>query len=321
MIPVVDGYINLISLLRSHFTKQSLRDNPKQTCGPEQLIHGYIRIMVSAFHCPDRHNGPGTSSRFLANLIADAQQLLDILPVLSSAKHLTQVMDNCGSPAVIQLLENADVMMEWDPLNIWHQGFRVIGLTHNGTNRICDGYGISNPKGLSPKGQRLVRNLSESGFILDVAQLSDPSFDQVVRCFAGALIVSHSGLRRFCNIPRNLSDEQVRIIIERGGIIGVTFNSQLLSSDCKVGAQEIFRHLDWLVQQYGPDQVALSSGHHGSEDEDSGFSYDTQFKQVAALLHRYGYPPKAIAKILGRNWSEFYALHLDRHRFFNNLNH
>lgn len=321
MIPVVDGYINLVCFLKEHFPKLPLVEISEEECDLEPLICGQIRIMISAFTCPDSQNGPGTSSNFLAGLLSYAQNYMDILPVLNSSKHLAQVMGRNGLPAVIQLLENADALLEWDLLDLWHQGFRAVGLTHDGANRIGDGYQVRNPQGLSSVGRKLMRRLSESGFVLDLARLSEPSFYQVVQCYTGALLVSHTGLQRFYDIPRNLSDEQVRIIMDRGGIIGLSFAPQLLCADHRAGVWDLFTHLDCLVQQYGPDQIAVSSGFQGNRDRANGLSVNSlDFQRLAALLHEYGYPRNAIAKIMGRNWSEFYALHLDRNRFYERLN-
>lgn len=315
MIPVVDGHVDLVYFLKGHFPQMPFNELTQGDITPRQLTAGHVRVMVSAFYCPDSENGPGTSAAFLSGLLDYAQTYLTEMPVLSSPKHLNQVMESTGPPAIIPLLENADALLEWDLLDLWHRGFRAVGLTHTGANRIGDGNNIRNPEGLSVRGKALVRRLSESGFVIDAAHLSAPAFDQVNRIFSGALIASHTGLKHFCNIPRNLSDDQVRIILERGGIIGVALAPQMLSSNRRAGVSEVFAHIDWLVQKYGPDQVALGSDFGGFKLRCDGLENPSCFQRLAQVLENQGYTRKDIAKIMGRNWSEFYALHLDRNPF------
>lgn len=315
MIPVVDGHVDLVHFLKTNFPTTPFSEINQGEITLKQMEHGHVRVLISAFYCPDCENGPGKSTAFLTGLLKYAKEHLGDLAVLTTSKQLSQAMAGTGPPAVIPLLENADVLLEWDLLDLWHQGFRAIGLTHSGANRIGDGCNVRNPRGLKPKGKKLVRRLSDYGFIIDVAHLSEPAFEQVVRLFSGALIASHTGLRHFYDIPRNLSDENVRIIMERGGIIGVAFAPEMLASSRQAGIMEVFTHIDWLVQKYGPDQVAIGSDFGGFKMRCEGLETPAQFQRLAEVLADHGYSRRAIAKIMGRNWSEFYALHLDRSRF------
>jgi microsomal dipeptidase-like Zn-dependent dipeptidase len=83
---------------------------------------------------------------------------------------------------------------------------------------------------------------------------------------------------------------------------------------------EVFIHIDWLVQQYGPDQVALSSDFQKNRIHFSTEDYWIQFQRLAELLQYYGYPYKTIVKIMGGNWSEFYALHMDHNHVYESVN-
>lgn len=315
VIPVVDGHVDLVCFLKEHFPQMPFSEMTQGDITPQQLEDGNVRVFISVFHCPDSENGPGTATAFLSGLLAYANRYLADLPVLNTPKNLHQVMDGIGPPAIIPLLENADALLEWDLLDLWHRGFRAVGLTHSGANRIGDGSHVANPAGLSSKGKALVRRLSEGGFIIDVAHLSEPAFEQVARLTSGALMVSYTGLRHFCDVPHNLSDKQVTAIIERGGVIGVALAPWMLASDRQAGVSEVFAHIDWLVQKYGPDQVALGSDFGGFKERCDGLENPGCFQRLTEVLEYHGYPHEDIAKIMGRNWSEFYALHLDHCRF------
>ncbi len=316
MISVVDGYINLVGFFRSYFPKMSFSEITNGDLTSKKLMQGGVRGIVSAFHCPDSANGPKHAAKYLSNLITYAQNYLSDLSVLTSSKQLNQVMAGKAPPAMIPLIDNADALLEWDLMDIWFRGFRTIGLTQGGTNRIGDGHDVLNPSGLSSRGLQLVRRLSESGFIIDVTRLSAPSFSQVVSNFYGALIASHTGVRHFCDLPYNLSYEQIRVIVERGGIIGIALDPEKLSLDRRAGVSEVFAHIDWLVQQFGPEYVALGSDFGAFKEKCDGLETPGELQRLAAMLERYGYSRKAVAKIMGENWAEFYALHLDGGRFY-----
>ncbi len=316
VISVVDGYIDLVGFFRSYFPKMSFSKITKGDLTSKKLMQGGVRGIISAFHCPDSVNGPKHAAKYLSNLITYAQNYLSDLSVLTSSKHLNQVMAGNVPPAIIPLIDNADALLEWDLMDIWFRGFRTIGLTYGGMNRIGDGHAVRNPSGLSSKGRKLVRRLSESGFIIDTTRLSTPSFNQVVRNFHGALIASHAGLRHFCDLPYNLSYDQIQIIVDRGGIIGVALDPEKLSLSRRAGLSEVFAHIDWLVQRYGPDYVALGSDFGAFKEKCDGLESPGELQRLAEMLESYGYPRKAVAKIMGENWAEFYALHLDGGRFY-----
>ena len=112
-------------------------------------------------------------------------------------------------------------------------GVRAIGLTHARTNAAGHG-GIfaasgSSPEGLTPFGRGLVRECERLGVLIDLAHINPAGFKEIVDLTTKPLIVSHTNARKFYDVERNISDEQIKMIGERGGVIGV--NSVLVSPD------------------------------------------------------------------------------------------
>jgi membrane dipeptidase len=303
---VMDGHVDLVySMMRlspgSPFS--SLTDG---FLTPETLREGNVRLIVGAFYCADSYNGPVTATAHLAGLYAFGRKMLDGLTPVMSKEDLSNAYDGYGPPGIVYLLENADALVDAD-IESWQAlGIRVVGLTHAGENRIGSGNGVNPPGGLSGEGRRVIAELARLGMGIDVAHLSDPCFREVTDLFSGPLISSHTGFRRFCDLPRNLSDRQVRDLIERGGIIGVSVNPEMLTLDHRAGLSEVFEQIDWLVQQYGDGQVALGTDFGGFDIPAKGLETPGRLPALSRRMHESGYSLSAIENIMGKNWYRFY---------------
>src|SRR5882762_1863379 len=113
----------------------------------------------------------------------------------------------------------------------YEAGVREIGLTHARTNAAGHG-GIfaasgSSPEGLTPFGRNVVRECERLGIILDLAHINPAGFKEIVDLTTKPLIVSHTNSRKFYDVERNINDEQIKLIGERGGVIGI--NAVLVS--------------------------------------------------------------------------------------------
>ena len=205
------------------------------------------------------------------------------------------------------LLENADALLEFPPEGLKRRGFRMVGLTHVGKNRIGDGNSVTGPEGLTPAGRNLVRELDRLGFAIDTAHLSDPCFREVADLFSGPLVSTHTGLRSLCDIPRNLSDDQVRIILSRGGVVGIAAFPGMLSLDGEADISHVFRQIDTLVQKFGPSGVGIGSDFGGYDTICAGFEDHSRLPVLAGLLDSAGYPDTAVRDIMGDNWYRFFS--------------
>jgi membrane dipeptidase len=110
-------------------------------------------------------------------------------------------------------------------------GLRAVILTHNERNLAADGCGESSPGGLSAFGRALVAEMAGLGMILDLVHLSDPSFFDALDRWPYPPVVSHSNARALCAHRRNLTDEQIREIGARGGVIGLNFLALFIDED------------------------------------------------------------------------------------------
>ena len=139
-------------------------------------------------------------------------------------------------------------------------GLRAIGLTHARTNAAGHG-GIfaasgSSPEGLTPFGRELVRECERLGIIIDLAHINPAGFKEIVDLTTKPVIVSHTNSRKFYNVERNISDEQIEMIGQRRGVIGV--NSILVSPKQEKSTLDCYvDHIQHVIDLVGIDCVGI----------------------------------------------------------------
>lgn len=300
--PCFDGHVDLLHALRQP-AAPPLADGP---FAPRRLTAGGVRLLNSALYCADAYNGPAAAAH-LTELLAAEGRLLEPLPLIGGGAALAATWHGSGPPGRLRLLENADALLEFGVAAACAAGIVTVGLTHVGRNRLADGNAVAAPGGLTAAGRQLLMELAAANRVLDVAHLPAPGFRQVLAEYPGPLVCSHTGLRRFRDLPRNLADAQLAALLGRGGVVGLAFAPGLLGASGRVDGEVVFRQLDWLVQRFGAEQVALGSDFGGFEGVCGGLEEPARLPMLAARLRQAGYPEAAIAGVMGENWRRFYA--------------
>jgi membrane dipeptidase len=306
-LPVIDGHVDLLYALHKATVTTpfaGLADGPVTL---RQLKRAGVRVVVGALYCTDACNGPGRAAGHLRELLAAAaRQLTGLVPVRTAAD-----LESCwrgeAGPGLLPLLENGDALADLEPGELEGHGLRVVGLTHAGANRLADGSGVAHPGGLRPAGRRLLAELSRRGWAIDTAHLADPGLAEVLADYAGPLLCSHTGLRRFCDRPRNLSDAQLRALFARGAVVGLALAPEMLTGTQRCSLEDFFVQLDWVVQRFGDAGVALGSDLGGFEGACAGMEDHGALGALAERMRRAGYPEETVGRIMGGNWQRFYA--------------
>ncbi len=188
-------------------------------------------------------------------------------------------------------------------LHTFHRlGVRNIGLTWNPRNAAADGVEVGSSFGLTPFGRELVSACNELGIMIDVSHLNAAGVEDVLAISDKPIIASHSNARALCHHPRNLTDDQIRAIAEKSGVIGATFVSHFLHPNFREASlDDLLDHIDHLVQVAGVDHVGIGSDFDGClppPELNSGENYPA----ITQGLLRRGYAPDDIRKILGENF-------------------
>ncbi|MDF2567814.1 MAG: Membrane dipeptidase [Oscillospiraceae bacterium] len=142
------------------------------------------------------------------------------------------------------------------------KGISILTLCWNGDNEIAGGvYGQNN---LTPFGKDVVAEMESEGIVVDVSHLNEKSFYDVEKVAKKPFVASHSNTKAVCNHPRNLTDDQIRIISERGGLVGINFYTEFLSEDKDPDFDDIMRHIEHFLNIGGEEFLALGSDFDGA---------------------------------------------------------
>ena len=154
---------------------------------------------------------------------------------VSLATTSSQVRRNArnGLISILLGMENgAPLQNDLSLLRMFHRmGVRYLTLTHSRSNQICDSCNSPEPvwHGLSPFGREVVAECNRLGIMVDISHTSDETVWDVLNCSKTPIIASHSCCRALCNHPRNLTDDMIKAIAEKGGVVQVNFYPSFLS--------------------------------------------------------------------------------------------
>ena len=199
----------------------------------------------------------------------------------------------------------------------WDAGLRAAGLAHYGRGQYAYGTAVCGP--LSSAGIELLRVMDDLGMALDATHLCDDSMAQAFDYFEGPLLASHHNCRALVPGDRQLTDDQIKRIISRGGVIGAAFDAWMLYPNWirgqtqpeVVGLEAAADHIDHVCQLAGnANHSALGT------DLDGGFGHEQTSKELKLysdlhgleeILSKRGYPDGDINAIFHNNWLRFFT--------------
>lgn len=197
---------------------------------------------------------------------------------------------------------------------LYQLGVRMLGLTWNYVTDI--GYpnidmekevDITkvNPKdGLTAFGKEVVELCEKLGIIVDVSHLSDKGFWDVYNLSTKPFVASHSNARAICNVARNLDDEMILALKQKGGIMGLNFCSDFISDTGSIN--DLLAHIDHIVKIAGIDVIALGSDFDGIANRKE-LADASKMGELLHALYEHGYQEEAIGKLFYQNALRVYS--------------
>ncbi|WP_323717480.1 dipeptidase [Paracoccus aminovorans] len=282
---------------------------------------------------------PGPDDALAAMLKKDPPFALDLPPEISPAQALphaiaqagqlmamarTGTLDICrtaaelrasieaGRIAAILHIEGAEPIPDLDALHVWHaMGLRSLGPVWSRPTRYGHGVPFAFPAspdtgpGLTEAGKELVGECNRLRIMLDLSHLNEKGFDDVARLSDAPLVASHSCAHAVAPSSRNLTDRQLAVIAESGGLVGLNYAVGFLHPEGRRepmhGFEIMLRHLDHLLAHLGEDGVALGSDFDGADmPVDLADAGALQALVQAMLAHGYG--RELVEKIAWKNW-------------------
>ncbi len=181
-------------------------------------------------------------------------------------------------------------------------GVTYITLCHNGDNDICDSArGTGEWGGLSPFGKEVVLEMNRLGIMIDVSHASEQTFYDVLNESRFPVIASHSSARALCDHPRNLTDQQIKAIAGKGGVVQVCLYKGFINKDEeKASLSDAIRHINHIVNLVGTDHVGIGSDFDG-DGEVIGCYAANELINITIRLLQDGYSENDIKNIWGGN--------------------
>ena len=200
---------------------------------------------------------------------------------------------------------------------LYKKGIRMMGIVWNDDNDLSCGALTKNDTGLTELGKEYIKELDKQKIIIDVSHASKKTFWDICKTLESnntylkenktqiyPIIASHSNVQKLCNHPRNLDDEQIKLIAKMKGVIGICFNKIFLTNSIKASVLDIVNHIDYIVNLVGIDYVSFGSDFDGLEKEHmlEDVRGVNDYNKILNELNRRGYKQEEIDKICYKNF-------------------
>jgi membrane dipeptidase len=300
------------------------------TVGLPDLRRGAVGLICTTVFCmPSVDGQPGYRSADEACAVAQKQlrwyqdcERIGHLRFVRSAEDLpTQPPTEDEPLAAIMLMEGPDALRTPDDLPAWFDaGLRIVGLAWKRT-RFAGGTDAPGP--LTAEGAELIRHLDQFGIVHDASHLADESFWQAMERMQGPVMASHSNCRAIVPTDRQLSDDMIRAIVQRDGVIGINFYDKFLMPPDEYGKRranlkDVTRHINHICYLAGETKhVAIGTdmdGGLGRNEIPEEIKTSADLPKLADELRREGFDEPAIRGIMGENWLRFFRRALPQRR-------
>ena len=241
-------------------------------------------------------------------------------PAYDNAAYVVESRKQPAKPPIgfVMSLEGADSIVTLKHLErSYESGLRALGPAHYGPGVYAHGTDASGP--LPAKGKDLLKEMERLGIILDVTHLCDECFWDALDCYNGPLWASHQNCRTLAPWNRQFADDQIKAVIERGGILGMAFDAIMMvpgwthlkskPADFQLKLERICEHIDHICQMAGnAKHVGIGTdldGGYGTEQTPMDLDSIADLQKIPDLLRARGYSQADIEGIMAQNFIGF----------------
>jgi membrane dipeptidase len=278
------------------------------------------------------------SIRVMDMLLLEAEESSDTMAICLNHKDIEETVA-AGKIAVLMTLEGARPLtgkLNMDSLAVlrsfYRQGLRQLQLVDIGRNRVGDGHLERTGSRLTRFGIDVVKECNRLGMLVDVAHLNDEAFWDVVETCEGPFLDTHSCVHALREHVRNRTDEQIKALAAKGGVLGLSFmHNYVGDGETRPTAEDLVNHIDYVAELVGVDYVGLGPDFwegevwtDGGSDPAPGFMEGmwvgiregsafidgledvTKMPTVTEALVRRGYSDEDVKKVMGGNLLRVY---------------
>jgi membrane dipeptidase len=267
-------------------------------------IAGIIMVIWTNVNCVD------TTEDMLQNLGAMSEELYDIKDIsgiVYKYEDMQKILENNRIPIILGIEGLSGLKGNISIVDMLYRiGLRHASVTWNEENEFGTGMGSENSdRGLTKKGVELIDRMEALGMIVDVSHSNEKTFWDIYENSRRPFIASHSNAYELCNSGRNLKDDQIKAIADRGGVIGI--NGWRFVDNSNSTIERFVDHIDYIERLVGFDHVGLGFDFCGFLDKDMpevvGLEDVSRTHDLVRILERRGYNPSQIEKITYENFN------------------
>lgn len=274
------------------------------------------RTAETGYHTPAQAAQMATAQLDYYHRLADEDETIRLVRSRTELAEVVASFAEGERPflGIIPLLKGADPILEPEELERWvERGLRIVGLAWDDTT-YASGFWRGGRFGLTKAGHQLLDMMADFDLIADLSHLSEKASLELLDRYPGTLIASHSNARALApDSERHLSDTQIQLIGERGGVIGISPYNALLRRGHRHGdpkhsltVDHVVAHIDHVCQVLGDAaHVGLGTGFggvFGAADLPTGIESLMDLVGIGAGLKERGYGDEAVTAVLGQNW-------------------
>jgi membrane dipeptidase len=310
-------------------SQQTPNDNDgAPSVGLPDLRAGHVDLICATIFCEPAKSPDAAKTGYKTAEEARAAALAQLNWYQSQERagrlHIVRTKDdlpaaNAAPPTTkaIILMEGADPLRSPDDVPEWHAaGLRVVGLAWKAT-RLAGGTGEPGP--LTAEGRALVPALDRAGIIHDTSHLAEQSFWELLDLTPGPVFASHSKFRSIVPTDRQLSDDMIKALVKRGGVIGINFFEKFLLRPAEYKTRpatlaDLVAHVKHIADLTGSAQhIGLGSdmdGGFGAQHIPHELKTSADLPKIADALHSADFADEDVKGILGLNFLRFFQINL-----------
>ncbi len=312
-------------------------DRAKGTVSLPALRHGNIGLVVATqiaryvapdnplpgWHSPEQAWAQTQAQLAWYKSMEEAGEMVMIKNAAGLEQHIALWMNEDheqGTKPVgfILSLEGADSIVTLQHLErAYAYGLRAVGPAHYGPGRYANGTDATGH--LNEQGKQLIKEMDRMNMILDATHLCDDAFWDAMAIFKGNVWASHNNCRALVNHNRQFSDEQLKVLIERGAVIGGALDAWMMvpnwvrhqstPKEMNCGLEKMVDHMDHICQLAGNAlHIGIGSdldGAFGKEQSPYDLETIADLQKVPVLLRKRGYSEEDIQNVMHGNWLRF----------------
>ncbi|HCO94541.1 MAG TPA: peptidase M19 [Phycisphaerales bacterium] len=242
--------------------KKKMEDISERTAGGDfdypRAKEGGLDVAFMAVYVPAEYEGTGNAYKFADETIDMVEGFARTWPdKFMMARSVADVKKQFGwgGMSLTMGIENGTCLEgNLENLKYFHdRGISYITLAHSKANHICDSSFDPERKwnGLSPFGKKVVSEMNRLGMIVDVSHVSDDTFYQIIEFSKAPVVATHSSCRHFVpGYERNMSDEMIKLLAKKGGVIQINFGSMFIGRKVNEQSAELKKSLNEYIEAH-----------------------------------------------------------------------